>query len=407
MIITDFYIKNLRWLYIVFILTFCSAFGQTFFISLYSGEIRTAFELTHGEWGLIYSCATLSSAILILFVGGYADRSSAKSLSTLVILGLVVFIFLMANNTSTWGLVLIILGLRFFGQGMLGHISMVFCGKWFFKNKGKAVAVANSGYTLAEAIMPTIFVALVGVLSWQTSWYVSILMSILILASVRLLAETERNEGTKPQKENQQVGMLKKSWKRSEMLRSWVFWAAVPGLMTSPMITTTLFFHQVHLVEIKSWELSTYVLFIPAYSAATLLSLYLIGYFVDKFSTKIILPIFLFPLVSGLLLLSIATGYLELLFIFILFGISAGAYIVVYGTFFPEFFGSLYLGSVRTVGVTIMVFSSAIGPVLSGYFIDLGYLVDHQFKFFAAFSIFASLLFLIINLSVKLPEHAK
>ena len=407
MIITDFYIKNLRWLYIVFILTFCSAFGQTFFISLYSGEIRAAFELTHGQWGLIYSCATLSSAILILFVGGYADRSSAKSISTLVILGLMVFIFLMANNTSTWGLVLIILGLRFFGQGMLGHISMVFCGKWFFKNKGKAVAVANSGYTLAEAIMPTIFVALIGVLSWQTSWYVSIIMSILILASVRFLAETERNKGTKPQKETQQVGMLKKSWNRSEMLKSWVFWAAVPGLMTSPMITTTLFFHQVHLVEIKNWQLSTYVLFIPLYSAATLLSLYLVGYLVDKFSTKIILPIFLFPLVSGLLLLSIATSYFELLLILILFGSSAGAYIVVYGTFFPEFFGSLYLGSVRTVGVTIMVFSSAIGPVLSGYFIDLGYLIDYQFKFFAAFSVFASLLFLIINLSVKLPEHAK
>ena len=407
MIITDFYIKNLRWLYIVFILTFCSAFGQTFFISLYSGEIRAAFELTHGQWGLIYSCATLSSAILILFVGGYADRSSAKSISTLVILGLMVFIFLMANNTSTWGLVLIILGLRFFGQGMLGHISMVFCGKWFFKNKGKAVAVANSGYTLAEAIMPTIFVTLIGVLSWQTSWYVSIIMSILILASVRFLAETERNKGTKPQKETQQVGMLNKSWNRSEMLKSWVFWAAVPGLMTSPMITTTLFFHQVHLVEIKSWELSTYVLFIPGYSAATLLSLYLVGYLVDKFSTKIILPIFLFPLVSGLLLLSIATSYFELLLILILFGLSAGAYIVVYGTFFPEFFGSLYLGSVRTVGVTIMVFSSAIGPVLSGYFIDLGYLIDYQFKFFAAFSVFASLLFLVINLSVKLPEHGK
>ena len=407
MIITDFYIKNLRWLYIVFILTFCSAFGQTFFISLYSGEIRAAFDLTHGQWGLIYSCATLSSAILILFLGGYADSISAKSLSTLVILGLIVFVFLMANNTSTFGLVLIILGLRFFGQGMLGHISMVFCGKWFFKNKGKAVAVANSGYTLAEAIMPTIFVALIGVLSWQTSWYVSIVMSVLILASVRFLTKTERSKGTERQKENQQVGMLKKSWKRSEMLRSWVFWAAVPGLMTSPMITTTLFFHQVHLVEIKGWDLSTYVLFIPGYSAATLVSLYLVGYLVDKFSTKIILPIFLFPLISGLLLLSIATSYLELLFIFILFGLSAGAYIVVYGTFFPEFFGSMYLGSVRTVGVAIMVFSSAIGPVLTGYFIDLGYLIDHQFKFFAAFSLFASLLFLIINLSVKLPEHAK
>ena len=385
MINIDFYIKNLRWLYVVFILTFCSAFGQTFFISLYSGEIRAAFELTHGQWGLIYYCATLSSAILILFVGGYADRIPATNLSTLTILGLMIFIFLMTTNSSVWGLVLIILGLRFFGQGMLGHISMVFCGKWFFKNKGKAVAVANSGYTLAEAIMPTIFVALIGVLSWQVSWYVSILLSISILASVRFLAKTERYKGSKPQKENQQVGMLNKSWKQSEMLKSWVFWAAVPGIMTSPMITTTLFFHQVHLVEIKSWELSTYVLFIQAYSAATLLSLYFIGYFVDKFSTKIILPIFLSPLVSGLLLLTIATSYLELLLIFILFGLSAGAYIVVYGTFFPEFFGSKYLGSVRTVGVTIMVFSSAIGPVLSGYFIDLGYLIDHQFKFFAVF----------------------
>ena len=77
-------------------------------------------------------------------MGGYADRISAKKLSTLVIFGLIVFVFLMANNTSIWALVFIILGLRFFGQGMLGHISMVFCGKWFFKNKGKAVAVANS-----------------------------------------------------------------------------------------------------------------------------------------------------------------------------------------------------------------------------------------------------------------------
>ena len=407
MINIDFYTKNLRWLYVVFILTFCSAFGQTFFIALYSGEIRAAFELTHGQWGLIYSCATLSSAILILFVGGYADRIPAKKLSTLIILGLIIFIFLMATNTSVWGLVLVILGLRFFGQGMLGHISMVFCGKWFFKNKGKAVAVANSGYTLAEAIMPTIFVALIGVLSWKTSWYVSMIMSVLILASVRLLVNTERNKGAKNHRENKQVGMLQKSWKRTEVLRSWVFWAAVPGLMTSPMITTTLFFHQVHLVKVKSWELSTYVLFIPAYSAATLVSLYLVGYFVDKFSTKIILPIFLFPLVSGLLLLSTATSYLDLLFIFILFGLSAGAYIVVYGTFFPEFFGALYLGSVRTVGVTIMVFSSALGPVLSGYFIDLGYFIDRQFQFFAAFSVFASLLFLIINFSVKLPEHAK
>ena len=130
MVNISFYIKNFRWLYIVFILTFCSAFGQTFFISLYSAEIRQAFNLSHGEWGLIYSIATLSSAILILFVGGYADKLSAKMMSSIVIFGLMAFVFCMAINSSFIFLIFIILGLRFFGQGMLGHLSMVYCGKW-------------------------------------------------------------------------------------------------------------------------------------------------------------------------------------------------------------------------------------------------------------------------------------
>ena len=130
MVNISFYIKNFRWLYIVFILTFCSAFGQTFFISLYSAEIRQAFNLSHGQWGLIYSIATLSSAILILFVGGYADKLSARMMSSIVIFGLMAFVFGMAINSSFIFLIFIILGLRFFGQGMLGHLSMVYCGKW-------------------------------------------------------------------------------------------------------------------------------------------------------------------------------------------------------------------------------------------------------------------------------------
>ena len=105
----------------------------------------------------------------------------------------------MANNTSTWGLVFIILGLRFFGQGMLGHISMVFCGKWFLKIRGRQSPLQTLVHS-AEAIMPTIFVALIGVLSWQVSWYVSIIMSILILASVRFLAKQSETKAASHRK---------------------------------------------------------------------------------------------------------------------------------------------------------------------------------------------------------------
>ena len=36
-------------------LIFISSFGQTFFISLFSGQIRSEFNLSHGMFGIFYS----------------------------------------------------------------------------------------------------------------------------------------------------------------------------------------------------------------------------------------------------------------------------------------------------------------------------------------------------------------
>lgn len=48
-------------------LIFSSSIGQTFFISLFSGEIRKEFNLSHGIFGIFYSGATLGSAIVFFF----------------------------------------------------------------------------------------------------------------------------------------------------------------------------------------------------------------------------------------------------------------------------------------------------------------------------------------------------
>ena len=48
------------------LLTLISCFGQTFFISIFAGEIRAEFGLSHGEWGAAYSTGTLASAIVMV-----------------------------------------------------------------------------------------------------------------------------------------------------------------------------------------------------------------------------------------------------------------------------------------------------------------------------------------------------
>ena len=170
------------------------------------------------------------------------------------------------------------------------------------------------------------------------------------------------------------------------------------------MFTTTLFFHQVHLVNVKGWEMSEFVILIPFYSFTSLLSLYIFGYLVDRFNTKNILPFFLLPLIMGFTTLASANSYLTLILVFVFLGTMQGAYSVVYGTFFPEFFGTKNLASIRTVGLAVMVLSSAIGPVLSGYFIDLGYEIDDQFMFMSFFAIFASILFMFVSFRTKISK---
>ena len=126
-----FYRDNARWLMAGLMLTLCSSFGQTFFISLFAGQIKAAYGLTDGGWGSIYTVATLISAALLIQAGGLADTVALRRL-TLLVLGLYVVVAAgMAFNTSAVVLVALIAGLRFCGQGMVGHIAMTAMGRWF------------------------------------------------------------------------------------------------------------------------------------------------------------------------------------------------------------------------------------------------------------------------------------
>ena len=66
--------ENLRWLLAGLLLTFFSSFGQTFFISLVAGDLRSAFDLSHGEFGGLYMAATLLSAASLTVIGKVVDK---------------------------------------------------------------------------------------------------------------------------------------------------------------------------------------------------------------------------------------------------------------------------------------------------------------------------------------------
>ena len=104
--------ENARWLATGLLLGLGSSFGQTYFISLFSGEIREAYGLTDGQWGAIYTVATLASAALLITLGGRADTMRLSRLAVIVASVLAFAALLMAVGQSVWLLVVTIFLLR-------------------------------------------------------------------------------------------------------------------------------------------------------------------------------------------------------------------------------------------------------------------------------------------------------
>ena len=71
------------------------------------------------------------------------------------------------------------------------------------------------------------------------------------------------------------------------------------------------------------------------------------------------------------------------------------------GAFWPEYFGTKFLGSVRSVATSLMVFASALGPLISGYLIDSGFDLPNQYLAMAFLTVLASIGMLFVSIGTR------
>jgi MFS family permease len=366
-----FVLENWAFLLAGVLLSFTSSYGQTYFISLFAGEIMSSFDLTDGQWGGIYTLGTTASALVMVWVGGLTDRFRVRAITPLVLIGLMLACLAMAAVPGPAMLVLVIFVLRFFGQGMLSHLAVVAMARWFVATRGTALSISAMGFGLGQAILPIIFVALLAFVDWRLLWVVAAGLVVVIIPIIAYLLRLERT----PQsiaKDSQSLGMDGRHWTRNEMLRHPLFWFAIPLLFGPPAWGTALFFQQVHLTEVKGWSLASYVALNPIFILAATVATFASGALVDKLGTGRLLPFYPLPAAMSFALMAGAETILGAGVALVIFGISAGMQATVPGAFWAEYYGTRHVGAIKAAAVAIMVFGSAAGPGITGWLIDLG-----------------------------------
>ena len=386
-----------------FLLTFSSSIGQTFFISLFAGEIRSELNLSHGMFGTFYSAATLTSAIVFLWFGKFTDQFDLTMLGLIAFIALSLFSLMLANTNTFFLLFLSLFGLRFFGQGLLGHVAITAMACWFSKKRGQALSFAALGYSLGEAVLPMLVAFFFTLLTWREIWFAVFLCIILIfLPLLYWFGKCIKSRGVDNSKNNliEKKDISYVSWNRKQVLKDFRFYQIIPGLLASPFIITGVLFHQVHLVETKSWSLKMFASCYPLYALSATGIMLAAGWIVDRLSSVYLLRFYLLPLGLGLILLGITDKtYIAPIFM-LLAGGTAGAATIVMGALWVELYGTDYLGSIRSMCFAIMVISTSIAPGLIGLLIDIGVTLETQLSILAIYIFICLVIFIIITPSL-------
>ena len=346
-----------------------SGFGQTFFVSVMGGELRQAFELSHTAYGSLYSGATVLSAALLLRFGALADRWSLTGVTTLAVAVLASGCLAVGLAPSGLFLGLGFVLIRFGGQGLMAHLGMTTAARFFSDQRGNAVAMAQLGFPLAEAVLPAGAVLVMGRFGWRGSWLAGGLF--LAAAAWPLLVFLSRRPPAPPQIGAGAGRGGGSSATRAQVLRDPGFYLVLPATLAVPFVVTALFFHQVAIAQAQGWSVELVGKAFAGYAAGHLVTLFGAGVVVDRLSAGRTLPLGLLPMAAGLVLLALANEPWVAVAYLVLLGVAQGLAATAGGAVWAERYGVLHLGAIRAVTQAAMVVSTAVAPVLLGVFLDM------------------------------------
>ena len=360
-----------------FIFTFFSSFGQSYFLGLFNSSIRETLSITHGQFGTIYASATLCSSLLLIWVGKKIDDVNIFKFAFFVTILLSFACFFFSKITSIFLLFIAIFLMRFSGQGMMSHTASTTISRYFTKTRGRALSISWFGLSSAEFILPVLMVYLLTILDWQNLWLIfSITVLIVLPISSYLLIKNLNLDSRETESEDIKEIEIKQ-WKRVEVIKDYRFYIISLNMLAMPWIFTGFAVFQSFIQTSKGWGPYVIAQSFMSYSILSVLTLFLSGFLIDKFTSRKLLIYMNIPLLLAVIVLILFDTSITAFIFLGLVGISNGFANILGSSTWAELYGVKYLGSIKALTTALMVFATAFGTALFGFLIDIGFTVGN------------------------------
>ena len=378
-----------------FIFTFFSSFGQSYFLGLFNSSIRDALSITHGQFGSIYASATLCSSLLLIWVGKKIDDVNIFKFALFVIILLSFACFFFSKVSSVFLLFIAIFLMRFSGQGMMSHTASTTISRYFTKTRGRALSISWFGLSSAEFIMPVLMVYLLTIIDWQNLWLIFSITVLIILPIASFLLIKNLNLDSRETSDENIKEVEIKQWNRREVIKDYRFYIISLNMLAMPWIFTGFAVFQSFVQTSKGWGPYVIAQSFMSYSILSVLTLFLSGFLIDKFTSRKLLIYMNIPLLFSVVVLYFFDTPITAFLFLGLVGISNGFANILGSSTWAELYGVKYLGSIKALTTALMVFATAFGTALFGLLIDLGFTVG-DIALISGFYILFSLILLFL-----------
>ena len=371
--------KNLSLKVIIFgfIFTFFSSFGQSYFIGIFNSSIRADLSITHGQFGSIYASATLLSSLILIWAGKKIDDMNVFKFSIFVVILLSFACYFFSTIKIIPFLFIGIFLLRFSGQGLMSHTATTTVSRYFEKTRGKALSITWLGLSTAEFVLPVLIVFLLTIVNWRSIWISISLISLIFLPLISFFLIKKLTLNSREKEKVNKVKILKiKQWNRLEVIKDYRFYIIALNMLGMPSIATGIFVYQSFIISSKNWSPFIFAQSFMAYSVLSVLTLSISGFLIDKFTSRRLLVFMNLPLLLSVLVLFLFDSPVSSFILLGLIGISNGFANVLGSSTWAEIYGVKYIGGIKAITTSMMVFATATGAATFGFLIDAGYTIN-------------------------------
>jgi predicted MFS family arabinose efflux permease len=172
-------------------------------------------------------------------------------------------------------------------------------------------------------------------------------------------------------------------------------------MLAMPWIATGVFVYQSFISDSKMWDTYTIPKAFMFYSITSIVTLFISGFLVDKFTGRKLILFMNIPLLFAMLTLFQFNNEIFAYVFLGLIGVSNGLANILGSSTWAEIYGVKYIGSIKALTTAFMVFSTAFGTAVFGLLIDNGFTIENIASTGAIYILISLFLLVLIRKKVE------